>query len=986
MNSNSPVAIDLPTPSVQLHIYTEEEQAQFSIFQTEIGRIESEDYHLGKALTDEKLFTICRDHGDSKGSLKFFIRHVTPETETCPCPLPQFPHQASTHLRPKRRSGSISSNASEQLNESATGYEADIDNEKESHRTTLRPQHPMNVPNPPLSSPQYRRPNNSVVSSLPSQLPSHPLHPLSSLAQSPSLATHSTSTFTNKFGQVLPTPPPPPPLSRPKFPINDDSTFLPPPLPSTHENGRSGSDAAAEAEEAIITPEHQVEETARRKVAAQQPLPSSSRSDIRSRDALNQVEHNRQRKRIPIEGDDWYHVSLPGREYDPSSTTSSKDPGTNSRKSPPNNRKPINQTSPRSRAASPYQPLIPPSPRTQPPPVPSSHSTETRSTQRTAGNPVPGNFLVRWKGESKVAHQPPNSTKLSRVSTKSMDSLRNHLSARTGQPNPLSVNRGPRDHLALLPSYLSGTPKSYESFPRLPINSTRPPASQYNVPESNTSLQMLYPRKNMSHSKSNANFGTNMSPYHRPPSATGDHVVSPVKYSGRQVHSPTYGSTLLPEAYDSVKSPRATSPSRLFHHPPGPRPRSSRNVDSSNSGFETSHSTPPHSPATPRSPRPSSDERNFKVVDDTSPSSHVPGRSSHDTLKQEDWSIYLQGREIGEEGTIVMPHILATPLDNRSTSISITTTAASQPPSRTASPSLVLNSYHNESSDDGGNGTWIVKPQPQLSPEEKPKLKVQIETPTTARLSPPSTGSTATLTVPSAAGLNSKGNSALGSIDGVGSSKHVGILTEMMMHEKEREGVREQEKEKERKRGETEKALEKEHDRPPQKMFADDEDGWAMRPPPEAVYEKLELYFRNHDLDKPVIEANSGGTSPTSIEPAISPQAVAASTSNRDKDKEREHFSKIRSKKSIRYVAEDAKRRIDRTSKADSSFADIALRKRNTKFWGGKLEEVTTHQVKSSSASSTTSTSPSGSKLQHFSKLNDLLTHLQPHLNGSVVS
>jgi len=242
--------------------------------------------------------------------------------------------------------------------------------------------------------------------------------------------------------------------------------------------------------------------------------------------------------------------------------------------------------------------------------------------------------------------------------------------------------------------------------------------------------------------------------------------------------------------------------------------------------------------------------------------------------------------------------------------------------------------------------------------------------------------------VPSAAGLNFKGNSTLGSINEVGSSKHVGILTEMMMHEKERERGREQEKEKEkeRKRRETEKALEKEHDRPPQKMFADDEDGWAMRPPPEAVYEKLELYFRNHDLDKPVIEANSGGTSPTSIEPAISPQAAAASTSNRDKDKEREHSSKIRSKKSIRYVAEDAKRRIDRTSKADSSFADIALRKRNTKFWGGKLEEVTTHQVKSSSASSTTSTSPSGSKLQHFSKLNDLLTHLQPHLNGSVVS
>jgi len=187
---------------------------------------------------------------------------------------------------------------------------------------------------------------------------------------------------------------------------------------------------------------------------------------------------------------------------------------------------------------------------------------------------------------------------------------------------------------------------------------------------------------------------------------------------------------------------------------------------------------------------------------------------------------------------------------------------------------------------------------------------------------------------------------------------------------KEREGRRENEneneKEKERRAKETEKAWEKEHNQVPQEtsdMFVDDEDGWAMRPPPEAVYEKLELYFRNHDLDKPVIEANSGGASPTSIELPFSSQAAVTSTSNYDKDKEREKCAKIRSKKSIRYVAEDAKRRIDRTSKADSTFADIYSRKRNTKFWGGKLEEVTTHQARSSSVSSTTSASSSGSKL-----------------------
>jgi len=181
-----------------------------------------------------------------------------------------------------------------------------------------------------------------------------------------------------------------------------------------------------------------------------------------------------------------------------------------------------------------------------------------------------------------------------------------------------------------------------------------------------------------------------------------------------------------------------------------------------------------------------------------------------------------------------------------------------------------------------------------------------------------------------------------------------------MMHEKEREREGEEEKGKAK---EMEKAWEKEHSRLPQETSDMFVDGWAMRPPPEAVYEKLEFYFRNHDLDKPVIEANSGGTSPTSIEPPFSSQVVVASASNYDKDKERDKCSKIRSKKSIRYVAEDAKRRIDRTSRADSTFADIYSRKRNTKFWGGKLEEVTTHQARSSSVSSTTSTSTSESKL-----------------------
>jgi hypothetical protein len=68
-------------------------------------------------------------------------------------------------------------------------------------------------------------------------------------------------------------------------------------------------------------------------------------------------------------------------------------------------------------------------------------------------------------------------------------------------------------------------------------------------------------------------------------------------------------------------------------------------------------------------------------------------------------------------------------------------------------------------------------------------------------------------------------------------------------------------------------------------------DSWAFRPPPEDVYERLEEFFPDHDLDKPVIEAPSGGISPTANEHLLIPPPQA-------NDK-----SRVESKKSIRIVA-----------------------------------------------------------------------------------
>ncbi|KAF5380093.1 hypothetical protein D9615_006225 [Tricholomella constricta] len=111
---------------------------------------------------------------------------------------------------------------------------------------------------------------------------------------------------------------------------------------------------------------------------------------------------------------------------------------------------------------------------------------------------------------------------------------------------------------------------------------------------------------------------------------------------------------------------------------------------------------------------------------------------------------------------------------------------------------------------------------------------------------------------------------------------------------------------------------------------------WAPRPPPEDIYECLEEFFPEHDLDKPVIEANSGETSPTTAEPAIPAPPEAAPPEK----------LRIRGKKSIRIVAEEHKELIDRMSRADPTSYSNAVRKRSTKLWGSKLEEVTTAQAK----------------------------------------
>jgi hypothetical protein len=109
------------------------------------------------------------------------------------------------------------------------------------------------------------------------------------------------------------------------------------------------------------------------------------------------------------------------------------------------------------------------------------------------------------------------------------------------------------------------------------------------------------------------------------------------------------------------------------------------------------------------------------------------------------------------------------------------------------------------------------------------------------------------------------------------------------------------------------------------------------RPLPEDVYDNLEEYFPHHDLDKP-LEATSGGTSPT-VGDVGPPATVAAAAPRPPPTTGASDLSRVKGKKSIRIVAEEHKQKY-RESRADPRVTGNLSRKRNTKLWGSKPEEI----------------------------------------------
>ncbi|GLB36061.1 putative ste ste11 protein kinase [Lyophyllum shimeji] len=908
----------------------DDDQSRFAIYQTEMGA-----YAIGDALTDEKLFGLCRDHGDSKGSLKFFVSHSSapvheqpmcshsPTVTTIPPPVLPF-NSNPAPLRPKRRSRQESiSSASEQYPlESAGGYEADLENpDRDTVKAAPQP-HPLPSPpqlqptipftglnNTPPSPRHARRPNGQPPrpNSPHVRLPKSDTSPPPSEGSRTDLGVHDQRQFA--------APPPPPPLSPNRSTFMQDENSLAPPTLRTH--GRSGSDAAAEREQALKAAEQQYENAGKQwRTRQQHAMGARLRTEPSKETLAAQKEHRRKRSTNDAEdqvgrSDSWVVVpSLSSRSNDQELSSATQEPRSGI---PPSRTGPRQPQPSRYKVTSPRtgRPLaIPNAPRQPPPAVPVVSNEVRTSAPRPANVPIPPKFFA-WRGEVRGA-MPPSASQWSRLTkgTKSMDNLR--AAAYNSHPATLQPGNARRAPPQLpmtrptppapsYPSYSPGLPKSYEP----PRPAVRP------LPVQGTLHGNYDTGRDAYASRGTPYYGGLMSPhqdpYPRPQSALGDSMTSPI-HKHQRLQSPTYGGV---DSGESGRSPRGISPNRPYHstHHSASKlensygSRSDRSSDAQ-SGAETSFTTPPRTPISPRSPLYPGRERNASTSRPSTSDSKVNGtndRGSESTLRQEDqaWLSTLIHQSVVSDGTLVPSAARHNGKDLRA--------VTSPPPSATSemSESTFANQYELES-DSGGDdmGTALWKKRPTAESERpktssRPPLKVQIESSTGTRQESSSSGTQA--------------------------SQHATIVSPLpparppgrpVTPPKPQRRVPD--------RGERD---------PLGSTFADRQSStWAPRPPPEDVYERLEEFFPEHDLDKPLIEANSGGTSPTTTEPAIPVPPTPAPLTRRGK-------------KSIRIVAEEHKKLINRNSRGDASSYSNVVRKRSTKLWGSKLEEVTTAQT-----------------------------------------
>jgi hypothetical protein len=845
-----------------------------------------------------------------------------------PPPVPPvIPYSPSTYpLRPRRQSrsrqGSFSS-ASECLQPEVNnaGYEAsnsdDVDHVDRSSRTTVRPSM-IQVPTFSSSSPHSRWPTGPHRPTSPKP---HNLVAVSPPQSHPPPANASRAQVSESRPEKYSAPPPLSP-NRPSFNLQEDLRLVP--LGARPPHSRAGSDAAAERE--IIPQNSEASESAK---TWRKPQKDDRVAREWPKDAVNSGKES-QRREKPQSGDsdeqsrsDWVFV-VNTRGYD-KERSPNVPPDTLASPTAPRRgaRERDNSASPRYAGPTyvartlvipnaPRAPLPPAPPLSYPPlpPPPPTSSTDQRGFTPTRTQPQ--NWIPSSESHwTRIKPKPPSKKNMDKA--KSMDNIRTAFS----HPTTLQPGRRPGQK-----SGSSGNPygTSENSQSRRDVNGSSRPPMPHTAPSAAPPMPRplppvispLHSDGICSESRSAAVQPINM-PHSADVHSSSIHGETPMSRALRQMQPSSYEPPSEVDKYRALPTPASASL-------PG-RPMSSNNPTSpyAEGGMETSASPPNDRPSrSPHSPR-------IKLWDvpngSTTDSQPAPGEcrpsisspvDPDGTLdhQDKDWAkeITKMFDDLDQEMGTVMP-TQGTAMPRKLTDQGGIGTVPPPPPAVKESASKNVSLDDSDSEGDSDGTLWFTKPLPgptvtrPKSALRKPPLTVQTQPPPTQTNST-STSTSMTLVAPP---LPTRAPPP---------PPPPPLFSAMKSNN--------------RSRGST---------------FTDMRDyTWAPRPPPEDVYERLEDFFPNFDLDQPVIDASSGGTSPTTVEQGLMPPNGAAD--GRLSDPSVPDKSRVRAKKSIRIVAQEHKKRIDRTSRAaaaDSSSSAMSnvMRKRSTKLWGSRLEEVT---------------------------------------------
>ena len=944
-------ALALICSDIQLQIRDDEQHRQ-AFYRTEIGK-----YALGEALTDDQLLRLCIERGDENGTVKLLVSESqaslhepshessqpSPTVDTVPPPvLPPFA-QNYAPLKPQRRYSrsrrdSLSSTSERQPPDPSAGYEASVSDDldmgdREPRRPPLRPsppqQYPLRpqpLPPRPPSPPTYGRsqsPGGGVVS--PDRGPAQPYHsPVSLRPERPR-------------GSALPIVPGQ--VASPDVTRFYDAGPLNVPL-QRGVHIRSGSDAAADRERTLQAAEQVQDHPSYRRQRGgddkERESPDKARSPqslTRDRIAgpLRRAKNTMREQRVEST---WQMVAPNGPISENGRGRPS--PVQDSHVSPS---RPHVLGSPYSQLQIPRPPHIPV------PPAPSDGRSHGKSSRSQKMVPIPMSYVVRYKdaggrdGKDSMPQSPPRQI-YGLNPAKSMGDLRSIFNARDTtlrrtQDLPVSASQRPstaeranasehsipiRHEHAVSETNIA---KSYEG-PRGPLAS---PTGPHHVPRP-TGPPNYPPPPPPPQAAPQAFVGYAASaqdPYPRPHSALdNDSNTSTIPHyqSGRAIQSPNVDH-LSPDAIYRPLNPipshsHSTSSSYRedAYHPvpsfgPRPQPRSDRShIEAYGLTLGTvsrGGRTPPRSPITSKPPGNDVKEQEHKpLVEAAEPVrrtlSSLPLQedetpsSTESTIRREDVSRLLDMFEqsgTGSSSATIVPNFSHGP--NSATRTHTPPRSFDTSPLYPTQSSISTGTLISVNSDDDSDLWAKPPPKPSNSQINRPVLP-PIDTDSSPDSQneplPPRDSSKIPVNFPPPPGY---------------------IPDTPPLRSSRRNNT----------------SAKKLQDQRISRFDNNFEVTWAPRPPPEEVFERLEEYFPEHDIDEPVIDMPSGGTSPTSAEP------------NQPLPMEKQKF---RHKKSIRLVAEEHKRRIDRRSRMEpAANANNTLRKRNTKLWGSRLEEVPTH-------------------------------------------